>query len=223
MNEIIVSIIGFAGVAVPIIWQAYKFKRERDVAREEVYHQKAKLDIYEDILTIQSISKIGDAVSGLFEKTIADRYLILIGVEKLGKIKTVSVIFEQHKNSNASISAIARYKDVEIDDHYRQMVLDAEKYGAVNLETSSMKESKLRDWYISEGVTNCKVRFIHRKYLTSEASICCFCSISTHEGRSFSDKEEVRIKSTHDLIIVPLVKSILNDSEDPLKTELSSV
>lgn len=221
MNDIIISLIGLVGVMVPLFWQAYKFKKERDKALRIVEDQKTKLSVYEDILTIQSISRIGDAVSEIFEKTIADRFLILIGIERKGRMETVSVIFEQHKRAKHNISAIARYKDVEIDDHYREMVNDAERYGVVSLETNTMKASKLKDWYTTEGVCSSEVRFIHRKTIKSNSFICCFSSISTHQEGHFSFMEKTQIKAIHDLVIQPLVKGILDDSDHSLLEDLT--
>lgn len=205
------------GVGLPLWFKNKKTEKERDNAQAQIKDTELQLSIYNSLLTMQSVSNIAKAVDLMFERTSANRFLILVGLEVNGFVKTVSVVFEQHQDEKNRVNAIARYHNVDIDDHYRQMLKDAEKYGKVDMEVSTMQPCLLKNFYEVEGITYSKVRFLHRKEVEPTKSVLAFSSIATHSNTSFSDQEKAFMKAMYDSSIVPVIRGLF---QDPSGTDL---
>lgn len=178
------------------------------------YHKEnndIKISIYEDILSIKSISKISNAVSEIFARTIADRFLIIIGLEIDGVVNHISVIFEQHnyKDKQVKVNAIARYSNLKIDEGYRKVLEHIKTFGGVDIEVGSMRKSLLRDVYDSEDVKFSRLKYLNSKEIKKGKELICFSSIATHENRIFNDKENIEIKIMYDSVIIPIINSLL--------------
>lgn len=190
----------------------YTLHKENLKLKDHKENNDIKLKIYEEILNIKSISTISNAISDLFEKTVADRFLIIMGIEISGQVTHISVIFEQHNylNHQIRVNAIARYNNVEIDNNYRDMIKHIQLFGSVDIEVKNMEDSLLKNFYITEGVTFSKVKFLKRKTIKQNKDLVCFSSIATHASREFNDKEKTEIKIIYDGIILPIVSSLLD-------------
>lgn len=201
-------------------------KKEKELAMAEMRLAKAydeshdvtiKNDVYESLLTMQSVNQISLAVREMFKETIADRFLIGVGIEKNGRVEHISMIFEQHDNDE-TVSAIARYHHVGVDDPYRDMMKESELRGMVSLEVDTMKESLLKFWYQKEKVRYSQVRFLGRKNVVKKEDIVkdvvSISSIATHVNRAWSNEEMAFIKAKYDSVILPIMKNIMMASED---------
>ena len=213
-SQILTNVIAFTAIILPLLFQIYKFRKERNIALELNENNNLQLEIFNNLLSIQSVNLISKTVNDIFRDTIADRFLILTGLEVKGKMHHVSVIFEQHNGGDTSnVNAIATYRNVEIDDDYRIMVRDAELRGLVSLEVSTMREGVLKYFYNRENITHSDIRFVNRQFIDKGKDIVCFSSIATHQNQAFSKEDQFYIKDKYDQIIVPLIKKILGDDE----------
>ena len=146
----------------------------------------------------------------IFQETKADRFLILIAKNGITDFRIVNVVFEQHKNKQFRINAIARYRNVQIDDEYKAMLKEAEFRGYVELDTSKMKPSLLRDFYALEGVTHSKIRHLARKPIDEGNDFLIFSSLATHEIDKFTELELAFIKTQYEGIIMPALQKVVD-------------
>lgn len=188
-----------------------KNKQETEVLKKEKKETEIKLQFLNRIMDLEFINEIGEAVNRIFESTKAGRFLILVA--KNGKVdfNTVSVVFEQHKEAKYRINAIARYRNVQIDDEYKKMLKEAERNGLVHIKTSQMPEdSILRDFYELEGITHSKVRFLARKPIDSDNDFLVYSSLSTYEKKDFTKSELAFIKTQYEGTILPCIDKIFD-------------
>lgn len=183
---------------------------EKDMLKKEKEETQIKLDFLNRIMDFEFINEISESVARMFEKTKADRFLILVA--KNGKVdfNIVSVVFEQHKKLEYRINAIARYRNVHIDNDYRQLLKEAEKNGVVRLEVEKMHDSVLRDFYLNEGVKFSKIRFLARKPIDNDNDFLVYSSISTHESKDFTKNELVEIKTQYEGTILRAIEKVFD-------------
>lgn len=164
-------------------------------------------NVLDKILAIVLLNDLKTACTTIFKKTKADRFLILIAINGKVDFKTVSVIFEQHKNSTSS--AIASYKSLRVDADYVQMLKQAEHDGVVQINVAQMKPCLLKEIYQMEGVKHSKVRHLLRKPLDEENHCLIYSSITTHSDEAFNVMEKVIIQTQMDGIIKPTILKML--------------
>jgi len=123
--------------------------------------------------------------------------------------RVISVIFEQHKNKKWKVNAIIRYRDVEIDNQFRQTLKDSERYGCVDFNVSTMKPQLLKDFYIIEKVKHSKFRFLHRQSIDTKNDVVIYSSIATHEDEPFTHIEETIIKTEYEGSIIHTIKTYI--------------
>lgn len=221
-TSIITAFIGMIGIAVP----AYLLHK-REMAKiqleleEKLNKKEAELEeqktetkgyelrgnVLDKILDIVLLNDLKTACTTIFKKTKADRFLILIAINGKVDFKTVSVIFEQHKNSTSS--AIASYKSLRVDHDYVQMLKDTERNGVTQLNVAEMKPCLLKEIYQMEGVKHSKVRHLLRKPLDEENHCLIYSSIATHTDEAFNVMEKVIIQTQMDSVIKPTILKML--------------
>lgn len=177
-------------------------------AKDAKENTDIQLSIYDSLLNITSVNKISQAVTEVFEKTAADRFLILVGVENRNRVDYISVIFEQHKGDN-KVNAIATYHNIAIDDPYREMIAEAKIKGLIALEVDTMQESILKSIYKSEGVKYSKIRFLGEKSINKEKKVISISSMATHVNHSWSEHDKSVIKLMYDSTIIPLMNEMM--------------
>lgn len=213
MNDILVSSITGLGVLIPALLLHYREIKKKDIKIEKYKEEKVKQDIkliaLDKILDFCSFSQIKSAVDEMFEKTKADRFLILFAINGKTDFNTVSVVFEQHKNTKYSINAIGRYKTLPIDNMYRKMLKDAEMHGIVEVETEKMPDSLLKDIYDLEEVVWSDIRHLCRFHADESNDILVFSSLATHSQKGFTKLEKVEANLIYDSIIKPNIVSVL--------------
>lgn len=221
----IVEILSTLGALVMGLLGLWKYKDEKkkynlEVERleQEIKHFKNKeLDacvrasFIDRIMDFPFFNSLADSVNRIFERTKADRFLLLIAKNGHTDFNIVNVVFEQHKSKKFKINAIARYKNVEIkkDPIYRKMLKRAEHEGVVCLETKTMEEGILKDFYLEEKVTFSRVRFLVRKPIDNKNDFIIYSSLSTHELKDFTRAESSYIKTQYEGTIIPSLKEVL--------------
>ena len=177
--------------------------------KELIIEKKETEMLLDRILDLEFVNKISDSVSRMFDSTKADRFLILVAKNGKTDFKVVSVVFEAHKHTKYRINAIARYRNVEIDDAYKALLKEVELKGVVILDTKKMgKHDVLKDFYSIEGVNFSKIRFLARKPINNNNDFLVFSSIATHESRKFTQKELAYIKTEFEGTIKPCIEKI---------------
>lgn len=167
-------------------------QKENDALKQEVE------DLSEVVrLDFEMFNDIKDSVDMIFEKTKADRFLILTGTNGKTNLRFVSVIYEHHKKNNKislSIGAVNKYVKFEFDDSYRRMLKQIEATGCINYDVKLMEDGDLKRIYENEEVNFSNVFFLCRIPMDSENDRLFFCSISTHSDEPYTDNEFVIMK-----------------------------
>jgi hypothetical protein len=221
-TEIIVALISSAAVIIAA-FIAYKKNdkiKRLQIDKEElqdsinqkniiIKDREFKISTSDKILNFQAFNLIKDSVDRMFNQTKADRFLILIAVNGVRDFRMISVIFEQHKFSQYKVNAIIRYRDVEIDDAYRQLLRDVEHFGSVDLITDEMEPQLLKDFYTIENVKYSKMRFLHRHHLDAENDIVIYSSAATHKNEPWTHIENAIIKMEYEGSIIHTIREYI--------------
>lgn len=211
-STIFVSIIGaIATITVSILLyrkdiKIKKMEIETTRERETAKHQSIKINALDKLLDFTSFNLIRNSVDRIFEHTKADRFMILIAVNGKTDFNVVSVIFEQHKTAKWRVNAIIRYRDVNIDDAYRQLLKDVEYSGSVLLKVDEMKPQLLKDFYVVEKVKHSLIKFLHREHIDDENDVVIYSSVSTHLSAPFTKIEKAIIKTEYEGTIIHTIK-----------------
>lgn len=186
-------------------------KKEEEIAdtKRERDDHKIKADVLDKVLDFASFNAIKEGVDELFEQTRADRFLILIAINGCEDFNMISVIFEQHKDSQYKVSAIARYKSLSIDTDYRNMLKLSEKYGKIELETEKMPPCLLKDIYQIESVTHSDVRHLVRVKIDDKNDVLVYSSLATHHKMGFTKMGRRRAEIIYDSVIRVTIKNVL--------------
>lgn len=216
------SILIFLGIIIPAILtyrlglNKHKIELQKLQAQnKELTNQKTETEIkmtyFNQIIDVTSINIISGAVDRMFEKTKADQFLIMIAVNGKTDFNMISVVFEQHKTKAFRINAIARYHNITIDTQYKQLLKDTEKNEVILLETDSMQESMLKDFYMDEKITHAIIRKLIRKPIDNTNDFLVYSSIATHENQEFSRTERAFIKTQYEGTIIPNIEKVLSN------------
>lgn len=209
---IFVSIIGaIATIIVSILLYRKDIrlkKMEIDSARQkaESNHQNIKINALDKLLDFTSFNIIRNSVDRIFQNTKADRFMILIAVNGKTDFNIVSVIFEQHKTAKWKVNAIIRYRDVNIDDRYRQLLKDLEYEGTIDLKVDDMTNQILKDFYIIEKLKYVKFQFLHREHVDENNDVLIYSTTSTHVDKPFTKIENAVIKTEYEGTIMHTIK-----------------
>lgn len=222
---LLVSMLGFVGLLVPALLlhsrekrkMEFNFKetlKERDKklkkAQRKINEFEIKTTLFDKIMDISSVKKIEESVERIFKDTTADRFLIIIAVNGLHGFNAISVIFEQHKSAEYNTHAIARYRNVKIDDVYREMLKQTEKTDYVVFNTESETDSLLKDIYELEGINHSLIKHIARKPVNEEDDFLVYSSVSTHNIKKYTKKERTLINREYEGSIKPSINKVLN-------------
>lgn len=216
ITEVLINIglpfLTFALGAGKFYIDARKLKIENGKLGKSVKEQELKLNIFDKVMDLNSINKIKLAIDRIFANTSADRFLILIAINGKEDFSKISVIFEQHKSSEYAINATARYKNIFIDAHYKQMLKQAEieQSKVVHFDVEKMEDCLLKDFYISEGVRFSKVRHLLRKSIDKDNDVLIYSSMATHNSKKFSRTELAFMKAQIEGTIIENLENVLD-------------
>lgn len=170
-----------------------------------------KADVLGRILDISLLNEIRGAVGVMFEETSADRYLILVAVNGKTDFNVVTAIFEQHGDPKYKINAIATYRSLKIDAHYKQMLEFAEKRGQVEMIVAEMPDSLLKGIYVREGIKYSKVRHLLRVPIDDGNDVLVYCSIAKHRNAEpYTLYERTLFMTQHDAVVVPALRAMVD-------------
>lgn len=147
---------------------------------------------------LEVFNEMRDIIDAIFHNTKADRFLILTALNGKTDFRFATAVYEQHNNTKQtllSIGATSKYVKFEFDDKYKNMLKQAEREGAIFLETDKMEASDLKSIYLSENVKYSHIYFLLRKAIDERNDRIFYCSIATHSDIAFTDAETVRIKA----------------------------
>ena len=196
-------------VMVGVLVPAYLLHiREMGKLRTQINQHKLRGNVLDKILDLVLLNDIKTATDTIFKETKADRFLILIAINGKVDFNTVSVIFERHKNSTSS--AIARYRNLQVDAEYRAMLKESERNNYLIVETSAMRECLLKDIYTLEGVNHSEIRHLARQPLDKDNDCLVYSSIATHKTPKFTRLELTTIQTQIDSVIKPTIQKMLN-------------
>lgn len=176
-------------------------KNEIETAKEDVSRLKAELSCINIMFEHDLISFLNHQVDKLFERTKAERFIILFAINGKTEFNFVSVCYEKTK-SDKTRGAIYRYVRLGIDSHYKEMLKRVERYETIYLDVDQMEESLLKGIYKQtvEGVTFSSIHFIKRLAADRNNDIVIYSSLATTKPEDFTAVERVTIKSTYDQI-----------------------
>jgi len=213
MNEIIKGLFVLIGVLVPAYLlhkrEIAKHKLEISKLNLEKKQDKLKLDFFNRAMDLSRINPIINAVNRLFKETVADRFLILIAINGKTDFNIVSVIFEQHNDNKHPVNAIGTYRNIEVDNAYRNMLKLSEINGAYDIDVSKMNDCILKSFYEYEGVKHSKVRFLDRQKIDNDNDFVIYSSLATHKNKSYNKIEEAIIKTVYESTIIPNIKKVV--------------
>lgn len=214
MLELIGAIVGIAGIVLAYVLGGKNQNKVNQLTiqklERELQETNIKLNFIDRIMDLEFINQIGEAVNEMFENTKADRFLILVAKNGKTDFNVVNVVFEQHKRTEYRINAIARYRNVHVDNAYREMLKEVELKGVVQMETATMPKGVLRTFYEMENVTFSKVRHLARKPIDDGNDFLVYSSVSTHEKEDFTPHELMFTKTIFEGIIIPGIDKMLD-------------
>jgi hypothetical protein len=205
LTTILISITSLVGAVFTAIITGYysvkvkKLEKENGVISDKLSRANAELECIDIVFGADTIAVINEVVDTIFEKTKAERFLVLFAVNGKVDFNFVSVCYERTK-SNVGRGAIYRYVRVKIDEHYKKMLKIAEMDGSVYIDVDAMEDCLLKDIYTSsaEGIKFSVVNFVGRKSIDSSNDMLFYNSVSTSSKSSFTHDEFFDIKISMD-------------------------
>lgn len=149
-------------------------------------------------------------VSEIFDRTKANRFLILFAVNGRSDMRHVTVAFEMTRPP-AQPGSISRYVRTEVDDHYIRMLKTVENVSGIELDVSTMNDSLLKQIYLSpvEKINHSLIKFIARHKVDEDNDLLLFSSTATTHEKQFDENEKIFIKLLHDSIVADAKKIII--------------
>lgn len=195
-NAIIVALISaFSALGIALI--PYFLKK-----REDKKEKSKSLDVDVELFKFNDLK---EAVDNILFTTKADRFLILMANNGKEEMRFATAIYEQHKNNQElsfSIGATNKYIKIEFDDEYRHMLKEAEKEVVFRMNVKNMKDSLLKNIYLTEKVTQSNCYFLRRyaDYKTENKDLLLFCTLASHSEELYDVFDETKFKTFIDYI-----------------------
>lgn len=195
-NAVIVALISaFSALGIALI--PY-FLKKRDSKKE----RNKPLDVDVELFKFNDLK---DAVENVLFTTKADRFLILMAHNGKEEMKFATAIYEQHKNNKElsySIEATNKYIKIEFDDEYRHMLKEAEKEGVVKMDIKKMKDSLMKNIYLTEKIKQANCYFLKRyvDYKVEKKDLLLYCTLASHSEGLYDVSDETKFKTFVDYI-----------------------
>lgn len=184
-------------------------------AKEEELKTDIKINVLNKLLKISVYSQINNAVSKLMQDTNVEGFTIFVATNGKADFNKVAVIYEKYKQSEAIESfikeeaALALYRSISIDEHYKAVLKQAERSGSVYLETQNMPECMLKNIYLYEDIQHSGISFLFRKMIDDQNDVMCFCSAVTIDNSKITGLDKTILELTISSSIIPaLLQSI---------------
>lgn len=209
MGEYILIIAGILVSAISSLY-TYKFKMKSKQLETVLEHSKEFRD-NTLMISIESISKIQGLCNEMFNKTNADRFLLLIAKNGKTEFRHCTVVYEQHKLSSKvylSLGATSKYHGFEFDKSYLEMLKETEYKKYLPYKTVEMPKGVLKQIYEDEKVTESKLFFLQRKSINNEADEIIYCSIATHNQKGFNEHDDIKIRIFSQVLKSEILKEV---------------
>ena len=227
-NEIIIALIGGITTIIASLIAFFKDRKAKEESnnnglllkkiellthsiendRENLLENSVKSNILDKLSEFAVFNEIKNSIYRIFDKTRADRFLLLFSLNGTRELKRVSVAFEIHKNPQTS-NAIVRYRDVQIDNQYRELINRLEVEGTIDLSREQMTPQILKDFFTIEGMNTIKLTFVERRHLDKQNDIVIFGTIVAEEKEPWSELETAIINSEYEGTLKPIIREFL--------------
>lgn len=197
-----------ANINTSLLKEIHDLRISFDEGRKKLAESTLKANILDRLGELGIFNEIKNSIDRIFEKTRADRFLIIFSMNGTHEFRAVSIAFEIHRNPKSS-NAIVRYRDVEIDDSYRELIHQVEKQGNVDLLREDMKPQILKDFYTIEGINTIKLTFIERKHLDSQNDVVIFGTLAAEETDGWTELETAIINTEYEGTLKPIIRAFL--------------
>jgi len=168
----------------------------REVRMQQARDEEKKKKRSELINNLVASSEIYNCMETIKTETSTDRVLLLEVSNNGGKPKPGSKMFAravdvkvaENREQNRRLKILHNYEEVQVDDAYIDMVLEAERtQGPYVFDVEEHKDCLLRQIYYSEGVRYSEVYHV---YTDTDKWKLFIVSISTKEDEKYEDQHE---------------------------------
>jgi hypothetical protein len=193
IKDIIIAIITTVGVVLSA-WLGLKIKEARSSPK---IHPLVTTNI---TISLRSFSIISGIVKHIFQKTSADRFLILSAHNGRSPLKYATAFFEQHddhvKDAVLSIGAVSKYVKFEFDKEYLRILKEVELNGKLLIDVEKMPDCDLKTIYKNEKIRYSKIYFLHRQenHDGKGNDLLIYCSLAKHKEPIYTDEERLVFK-----------------------------
>lgn len=193
LSEIIVALIGLAGVAIStwlgwLKWRAQLRRGNR--AEQELKFQAGALDFSG---FLQEWDGVHHDLKTLMQETEIDRFLILRAWNGSLAPRWTTAVFQMRQGAQDPIS----YVHFELDDDYVSRLRQIAKDGPLLIDVDHAPSSAIKDIYEAEGVT--ASAWFHLETSTLEEAPGCaaitYCSFATHSAEKMDEKTFTRCRT----------------------------
>jgi hypothetical protein len=191
MHEVVVALIGLAGVIATASAGFYKLTLERrklDQAENEVRFQRAALGFPE---FVEEWGEIGQDLIRLMEETSIDRFMILRAWNGHLEPRWTTAVYQLRSAGQAPVA----YIHFELDQDYVARVQAIAQKGSQMLVTSKLPNSEIRRVYQAEGVT-ASMWFYLDAFESNDgvSKALAYCSFATHDTELIDEKTQTRCR-----------------------------
>ena len=187
------------------------YKAEIKAARIGKMLKEDKKDLPLLLMDLKFFNNLRDIIEEMFNKTKADRFLVLVATNGRSDFKFATAIYEHHKfidqnTVKLSVGGTSKYVRFRFDKAYLQMLKESEIRDKVSLSTNEMPESDLKDIYLTENIKDSEVYFLKREKIDENNDVIFYCFIATYNSEGYSRADKTLIKTYMDG-----VKDLIND------------
>lgn len=198
LDTIIITLLTVIGGLVTLLVKQVGDRKlkEKEWEHEQTKREAKKLKIELSLLDLWFKSDFNELlhekVAEIFDRTKANRFLLLFAINGKEDFNSATVVYERTRDTRSE-GAMGRYIRLPIDNYYRNMLKQVERYRYVDIHTEDLpKESILYRIYSSpeEKVTHSRIKFIKRMTIDENNDLLLYASVGTHENESFTPEEE---------------------------------
>jgi len=189
IKEIIIAVITVIGVVLSALIAKGRFDKKKDTTKEVVVKKNRSI-------SLQSFGKIANLVKLIYDKTSADRFLILMAQIEESKAY-VTVFYEHHDptvlESRFSNHAIEKFINFKVDPPYFEMLQNLINGNAVEYKVSDMMPCDLKGIYMDEKVKYSKLYplYFEKGYFGEKKDLFIYSSVAKHKEPSYLEEEKV--------------------------------
>ena len=188
-----------------------KIKQQSETHERESNEIKLQSRILERLIDFSTFNELRDSVDRIFNKTKANKFYIFMALNGKTDFNVISLIFEQHDSTKTTVNAIVRFKQVPIDNKWREIIKESEVTGPVHLDTSEMPPQLLKDMFMMNDTEHSVIRHLHRDPIDDENHVVTFSTLSTNKPTKYTEKENAVINSEFEGNIVPAITRYLDN------------